>query len=120
MIIKIWYPFFLIKLFISTNILQQFKKFSKTKSTKKIKNKEKEDLSDATSELYDKQIEKYYGIYEKFSDAKKSKLEHKYKPINLRIEEYDYKGWVREEESDDTTLEDDEKEESADLHPFHH
>ena len=53
-------------------------------------------------------------------DAKKSKLEHKHKPINLRIEEYDYKGWVREEKSSDATLEDDEKKESADLHPFHH
>ena len=47
---------------------------------------------------------------------KKDKLNHKYKPMNLRLEDYDFKVWFTEEEkSADTTLKGDGREEIFDI-----
>ena len=71
-------------------------------------------MVDAAAELHNKQFEKYYDKYEKLSDVEKNKLNLKFKPINLILEAYEYKGYFTEEESDDKTLKGDE-EEIADL-----
>ena len=80
------------------------KKFSETKPTTIIKKKEKEKVYDAVTELYKKLFEIYYKDYEKLSDAKKYKLDRKFKPINLRLEIYNYDKWFTEEESDEKNI----------------
>ena len=65
------------------------KKFNKIKPTKV---KEKEKVYDAATELYNKQFKKHYDEHKKSLDAKNNKLDHTYKPINLRLEDYDYNG----------------------------
>ena len=45
-------------------------------------------------------------------------LNHKFKPIILRLKDYDYKGWFRKAELDNTRLEDDEKDKFANLLPI--
>ena len=47
----------------------------------------------------------------------KYKLDKKFKPINLKLKDYDYYGWFTEEELDDKTLEGHE-EELDDLPPL--
>ena len=49
---------------------------------------------------------------------KKNEIEHKYQPANWRLEDHGYKEWFAVEESNDTTLEDNEKEKLADLPPI--
>ena len=43
----------------------------------------------------------HYKEYNKLSDAKKNKLDQEFKPINLKLKDYDYGGWFTEEELDD-------------------
>ena len=45
-------------------------------------------------------------------------LNHKFKPIILRLKDYDYKGWFRKAELDNTRLEDDEKDKFVNLLPI--
>lgn len=47
-------------------------------------------------------------------DAKKNKLDRKFEPVNVKHKDYEYDGFLTEEESDDKTLEGDKKE-NADL-----
>ena len=53
----------------------------------------------AATELYNKRFEKHYDKYEELLDAKINKLRHKLNPINLKIEDYDYKGWFTEDKT---------------------
>ena len=61
-------------------------------------------MCDAVTELYKKLFKIYYNDYEKLSDAKKYKLDRKFKPINLRLEIYNYDKWFTEEESDEKNI----------------
>ena len=54
----------------------------------------------------------------KYWMLKKNEIEHKYQPENWRLEDHGYKEWFAVEESNDTTLEDNEKEKLADLPPI--
>ena len=71
-------------------------------------------MYDAAVELYNKQFKNYYDEYEELLNVKK-KLDHKFKPINLKFKGYNYGGWFTKEESDDKTLEGDEKEKFTDV-----
>lgn len=51
----------------------------------------------------------YYDEYNKLFDAKKNTFNHNYKPRNLRLKDYDYKGQFTEVEPDEKKLEVDEK-----------
>ena len=44
----------------------------------------------ASSELYNDLLEIYFDKYYGLSDAKGSKIEPKYDPTNLTLDEYDY------------------------------
>ena len=46
--------------------------------------------------------------------AKKNKLDHKFEPVNVKHKDYEYNGFLTEEESDGKILEG-EKKETADL-----
>ena len=43
----------------------------------------------------------YYNKYKKLFDAKKNTFNHNYKPRNLRLRDYDYKGQFTEVEPDE-------------------
>ena len=43
----------------------------------------------------------YYNEYKKLFDAKKKTFNHNYKPRNLRLRDYDYKGQFTEVEPDE-------------------
>ena len=75
-------------------------------------------MYDAATELRNKRFEKHYDEYEKLLDGRKKKLDLKFNPINLKLEDYDYDGWLTEKESDDKTLESDKKENLDDLPPL--
>ena len=83
--------------------------FTKIKPAKLSKKKEQEKGYDAAVELYNKRFENFCDQYEELLDAKK-KLDHKFKSINLKFKGYNYDGWFTKKESDDKTLEGDEKE----------
>ena len=67
----------------------------KPKNLGKIKEKEK--VHDTMSELYHKRFENYYVEYDELADAKKDKVNQKFKPVNLEFKDYDYHGWFIEE-----------------------
>ena len=58
------------------------------------------------SELFNKKFENYFDKYNELSDVKKDKLYQKFKPINLKLKDYDYDRWFTEEEKE---LEDEEE-----------
>ena len=66
------------------------------------------------SELYNKFLEIYYE-YNELSDNKRNKMDPKYKPKELFLEEYNYDGWCENEELFDTRKTD---EKSTDLPPM--
>ena len=51
-------------------------------------------------------------------DAKKNKLDRKFEPVNVKHKDYEYDGFLTEEESDDKTLEGDKKKMQI-YHPRH-
>ena len=53
-------------------------------------------------------LEIYFDEYYDLSDAKKSKMDPKYDPANLTLDEYDYSEWYKELD-DLPPLEDDEE-----------
>ena len=46
--------------------------------------------------LQNKRFGNYYHEYKELSDVKKDKLDQKFKPINLKLKDYDYDGWFKE------------------------
>ena len=64
-------------------------KFKKVKPTKLSKKEEK--VFGIVGDLYNDQFEKYYDEYEELQNAKKIKLDDKYKSINVELKDYDYK-----------------------------
>ena len=70
-------------------------------------------MYDAASDLYNELLWIYFDEYYDLLDATRSKMDSKYNPINVTLDEYDYKEWYKEG-SDDSTVKDDE-EESYDL-----
>ena len=58
-------------------------------------------MCNTVSELCNKRVENYYDEYNKLSDVKKNKYSQKFKPKNLKLEDYDYDGWFTKEELDD-------------------
>ena len=69
-------------------------KLIKMKLTKLGKIKEK--VYNTVSELYNKRFENYYDEYDELSAVKEDKLDQKFKPINLKLKDYD--GSFTEEE----------------------
>ena len=63
--------------------------------------KEKEKVHNTVSELCNKRFRTYYDEYNEWSDVKKDRLNQKFKPINLKPEDYDYDGWFTEEDLND-------------------
>ena len=61
-------------------------------------------------------LETYFDEYYDLSDEKRSKIEPKYDPANLELEEYDYSEWYKEKSVGENKLdnlpplEDDEEE----------
>ena len=55
-------------------------------------------MHDRASELYDEFLEIYHDKYNKFWDASKRKLDDKYDPEELFLEEYDYSVWSENKE----------------------
>ena len=74
----------------------------------------------AATELYNKRFEKYYHKCEKLSYAKKNKLDKRFKPLELKLEDHDCNGFFTEEESDDKTLEGDKKDNLLIYQPCQH
>ena len=74
------------------------------------KKKEKEKVHNTVSKLYNKRFKNYYDQYDELSHAEIDKLNQKFKPINLKLKDYDYDGWFTEEELDNKRPEGDEKE----------
>ena len=64
-------------------------------------------ISWSHSELYNNPFRQYYDEYYKLSAAGKNNLDHRYRPINLKLEDYDV--FFTKEEWDDKTLEGDKK-----------
>ena len=63
-------------------------------------------MSVASSELYNDLLETYFDEYYDLWDEKGSKIDPKYNPTNLTLDEYDYNEWYKEIELDDSpTLE---------------
>ena len=73
--------------------------------------KEKEKVYNTVSELHNKRFKNYYDEYDELPSTKNNKLDQKFKLINLKLKDYDYYGWFREEELDD-------EEELVDLPPL--
>ena len=76
-------------------------KLIKMKPQKLDKIKEKEKVYNTLSELYNKRFENCYDEYNKLSDVKKNKYNKKLKSKKLKVEDYDYDRWFREEEKND-------------------
>ena len=74
-------------------------KLSKKKPTKLDMMKDKEKVYNTMIELYNQRFENYYDQYE-LSDVIKKKNNQKFKPRNLRLEDYDYYRWFTVEELD--------------------
>ena len=53
-------------------------------------------MNDTASELYEDLLEIYFDEYNDLSDAEKSKVDHKYDPINRTLDEYGYNKWYKE------------------------
>ena len=64
-------------------------KLIKMKPTKLGKIKEKEKVYNTVSQLYNNRFKIYYNECNELSDAKKDKLNKKFKPIHLRFRESD-------------------------------
>ena len=62
-------------------------KLIKMKLTKLGKIKEK--VYNTVTELYNRRFENYYDEYNELSAVKKNKLDRKFKPINLKLKDYD-------------------------------
>ena len=58
----------------------------------------KMNVYDATSELYNELLKIYLDKYYDFSDARRSKMDPKYDPINLMLDTYDYTEWFKSED----------------------
>ena len=71
-------------------------KLIKMKPTNLDKIKEKERVYNTVSELYNKRFRNYYDDYNELSDVKKDKIDQKFEPINLKLEECDYDRWFTE------------------------
>ena len=59
------------------------------------KKKEKENVYSTVSELCNEMFENYYDGNDELSDAKKDKLDQKFKPITFKHKDYDI--WFTEE-----------------------
>ena len=70
------------------------------KPTKSGKIKKKEKVYNTVSELYNKKFENYYNEHNELSDVKTDKVVRKFRPISLRLKEYDHDGLFTEEELD--------------------
>ena len=70
-------------------------------------------MYDTVSKLYNEVLGTYFDEWYDLSDAKRSKVDYKYDPINLTPDPYDYEECYKEE-SDNSTVKDD-KEELDDL-----
>ena len=62
-------------------------------------------MNNTVRELYNKSFQNYYDDYNKLADVKKDKYNKKNNPKNFKLEDYDYHGWLTEEEE----LDDEEK-----------
>ena len=62
-------------------------------------------MYDAAPELYSKRFEKNHDEFKKLSNIEKNNLDNKLKPINLKLEVYNYNGCFTKEELDDKTQE---------------
>ena len=83
------------------NVYDDLQKLIKMKPINLGKIKEKEKVHNIVSELYNKRFENYYYDCNELSDVKKDELEQKFKPINLKLKDYDYDEWFVEKELDD-------------------
>ena len=77
---------------------------------KKIdKIKEKENVYNTVSELYNKRFENYYDENNKWSNVKKNRCDQKFNPKNVKFEDYDHDGWFKKGGLDDVGDEGDEE-----------
>ena len=65
-------------------------KFRKVDLQKENTKEKKTNVHNTASELYNDLLQTYFGEYCDLLDAKRSKMNAKYNPTNLRIDEYDY------------------------------
>ena len=77
----------------NNSFLQEFlndlSKFKKLKTIKQKAEKNNTNVCDTALELYNELLETYYDEYCSLSDAKRKKMDRKYKPKTLFIEGYD-------------------------------
>ena len=71
-------------------------KFRKVDLQKENTKEKKRNVHNTASELYNDLLQTYFGEYCDLLDAKRSKMNAKYDPTNLRIDEYDYSEWYKE------------------------
>ena len=64
----------------------------------KPQKKKKTNVTTTASELYSDLLRIYFDQYNDLSDAERSKVEPKYDPVNLILDEYDYKQCFEESE----------------------
>ena len=87
------------------------------KTQKERTEKRKTNVYDKSSELYNDLLEIYFDEYNDLQVSKRKKINSKYNPDNLMLDTCEYENWY-EEESDDSTLKNEEKE-LDDLPPMH-
>ena len=74
----------------SAEFFNDLDKFNKLRTQK-----EKKNVYDTFSELYNNLLERYFDEYYDLSDAKRIKIGAKYDPANLALDEYDYNEWYK-------------------------
>ena len=72
-------------------------------------------MHSTVSDLYYELQGIYFDEYNYLLDAKRKEMDVKYDPVDSMLDTYDYANWLEKEESDDTTLKDNEEEKFADM-----